>query len=187
MALEAHPGLADRAPGGAGGDRRRLASIENLLGLLVAGGIAPQEAAWACDILMLIVTATASEADVRRASGQTFDDDFVERMRTTFAGCPPSATRTSSATPPSWSPATATTASASRSTPSSTASSPAPAAPSRRPPRVRALRKAGRTSAGAERGEEPAQALGVGRIGHGRRSIARIARCAAAWRFLPAW
>jgi hypothetical protein len=65
-----------------------LGSIENLLGLLVAGGIAPQDAAWACDILMLIVTATASEADVRAAAGHTIDDDFVEQMRSTFAAVP---------------------------------------------------------------------------------------------------
>jgi len=65
-----------------------LRSIENLLGLLVAGGIAPQDAAWACDILMLIVTATAGEADIRRDAGHTIDDDFVEQMRSTFAAVP---------------------------------------------------------------------------------------------------
>jgi AcrR family transcriptional regulator len=90
VALEAHPGLAAvLMPGEPSVTEAALDSIENLLGLLVAGGIARQEAAWACDILMLIVTATASEADVRRASGQTIDADFVERMRTTFAELPP--------------------------------------------------------------------------------------------------
>ena len=64
-----------------------LSSIESLFGLLVAGGIAPQETAWACDILMLIVT-TAGEADIRRAAGQTLDADFVERMRSAFAEVP---------------------------------------------------------------------------------------------------
>jgi AcrR family transcriptional regulator len=88
VALEAHPGLSKVLPGVPVVTESSLASIENLLGLLVAGGIEPQEAAWACDILMLIVTATASEADVRAAVGHTFDADFVEQMRSTFAAAP---------------------------------------------------------------------------------------------------
>jgi len=88
VALEEHPGLATVLPGVPVVTDASLGSIENLLGLLVAGGIAPQDAAWACDILMLIVTATASEADLRRATGQALDDDFVEQMRSTFAAVP---------------------------------------------------------------------------------------------------
>jgi AcrR family transcriptional regulator len=88
-ALEAHPGLAAvLMPGEPSVTDSALASIENLLGLLVAGGIPPQDAAWACDILMLIVTATASEADLRRDAGQAFDADFVERMGASFAALP---------------------------------------------------------------------------------------------------
>jgi hypothetical protein len=71
---------------------KALAAIENLLGLLIAGGIPPQDAAWACDVLMLIVTATAGEADVRRAAGLTVAADYhdiVEEMHVTFAGLPP--------------------------------------------------------------------------------------------------
>jgi AcrR family transcriptional regulator len=88
VALEAHPGLSTVLPGVPVVTESSLASIENLLGLLVAGGIAPQEAAWACDILMLIVTATAGEADVRRDAGHTIDADFVEQMRSAFATVP---------------------------------------------------------------------------------------------------
>jgi AcrR family transcriptional regulator len=87
-ALEAHPGLATVLPMEPLATDSALASLENLLALLAAGGISPQEAAWACDNLMLIVTATAAEADVRRAAGQKFDGDFVERMRATFAAMP---------------------------------------------------------------------------------------------------
>jgi AcrR family transcriptional regulator len=87
-ALESHPGLATVLPGEPMISDAAFASVENLLGLLIAGGIARQDAAWACDILMLIVTATASEADVRRATGQTFDDDTVERLRSSFAELP---------------------------------------------------------------------------------------------------
>jgi hypothetical protein len=88
VALEEHPGLSTVLPGVPVVTDASLGSIENLLGLLVAGGIAPQDAAWACDILMLIVTATAGEADIRRDAGHTIDDDFVEQMRTTFAEVP---------------------------------------------------------------------------------------------------
>jgi AcrR family transcriptional regulator len=88
VALEEHPGLSTVLPGVPLVTDAALGSIENLLGLLVAGGIPPQDAAWACDILMLIVTATAGEADLRAAAGQTIDEDFVEAMRSTFAAVP---------------------------------------------------------------------------------------------------
>jgi AcrR family transcriptional regulator len=87
--LETYPGLATVLPEEPLATDRSLAALENLLGLMIAGGIAPQEAAWGCDNLMLIVTATANEADVRKSAQVTFDDDFVERLRKTFAGMPP--------------------------------------------------------------------------------------------------
>jgi AcrR family transcriptional regulator len=87
--LETYPGLATVLPEEPLATDTALKSLENLLAILVVGGIPPQDAAWACDIMMLIVTATASEADVRKAAGQQFDQDFVERLRDTFAGMPP--------------------------------------------------------------------------------------------------
>jgi AcrR family transcriptional regulator len=89
VGLETYPGLATVLPEEPLATDSALAGLENLLGLMVAGGIGPQDAAWACDNLMLIVTATASEADVRRAAGMSFDGDFVKRLRSTFAGMPP--------------------------------------------------------------------------------------------------
>jgi AcrR family transcriptional regulator len=86
-ALEAHPGLASVLTGDVPTTENVLAGAESLLGILLAGGIASQDAAWAVDILMLIVTATASEADVRRAAGDGTDVD-VFRIRDTFAGLP---------------------------------------------------------------------------------------------------
>ena len=87
-ALEAHPGLASVLTGEPPTTENALAGAESLLGILLAGGIASQDAAWAVDILMLIVTATATEADVRQAAGYTLDAD-VFRIRDTFAGLPP--------------------------------------------------------------------------------------------------
>jgi AcrR family transcriptional regulator len=89
VGLETYPGLASVLPELPMATDSAMATIENLLGLLVAGGIKPQDAAWGVDILMLIVTATAGEADVRKAGEMHFDEDFVEHLRTTFAGMPP--------------------------------------------------------------------------------------------------
>ena len=93
-ALEAHPGLASVLTGDVPTTENVLAGAESLLGILLAGGIGSQDASWAVDILMLITTATATEADVRRAAGHTTDadrDQAVARIRDTFDGL--SATR----------------------------------------------------------------------------------------------
>ena len=84
-ALEAHPGLASVLTGEPPTTENALAGAESLLGILLAGGVTSQDAAWAVDILMLIVTATATEADVRRDSGDGAGLD-VFRIRETFAG-----------------------------------------------------------------------------------------------------
>jgi AcrR family transcriptional regulator len=90
-ALEEHPGLAAALPAAPPTSENALAGAENLLGILLAGGIDPQDAAWACDILTLIVTATAAEADVRRAAGHEKADpaDVHALMLDTFSGLPP--------------------------------------------------------------------------------------------------
>jgi AcrR family transcriptional regulator len=90
--LEGHPGLAGALSGEPPTGANAMGGLENLLGLLLAGGIAAQDAAWACDILGLIVTATAAEADVRRAAGHTagaYRDDTVAQIGAAFAGLPP--------------------------------------------------------------------------------------------------
>jgi AcrR family transcriptional regulator len=90
-ALESYPGLAAALPVEPPTTENALAGAENLLGILLAGGIPAQDAAWACDILALIVTATATESDVRRVSGRADADgeDLVDRMRDTSSGLPP--------------------------------------------------------------------------------------------------
>ena len=68
-----------------------LLLTENLLGILLAGGLGPQDAAWACDIFVLLVTAAAREDDVRRPRGRSDDDrqSQVDDVYNTFAGLPP--------------------------------------------------------------------------------------------------
>jgi AcrR family transcriptional regulator len=88
-ALTTYPGLATALEGESPATENVFAFVENLLSVLLAGGISAQDAAWSCDTLNLIVTATASEADVRLAAGLTTDADriaMVERMRSVFEG-----------------------------------------------------------------------------------------------------
>ena len=68
-----------------------LRLTENLLGILLAGGLDPQDAAWACDIFVLLVTAAAREDDVRRPRGRSDDGhrEQVDELYKTFAGLPP--------------------------------------------------------------------------------------------------
>jgi hypothetical protein len=63
-----------------------LTVTENLLGILLAGGLDPQDAAWACDTLVLLVTASAHEDEMRRPQNV---DQQIEDLRTTFAALPP--------------------------------------------------------------------------------------------------
>jgi AcrR family transcriptional regulator len=90
-AMQAHPGLAASTLAHVPLSNPPFDFMENLLGLLVAGGVGRQDAAWACDILMLVTTATAIENDVRRDrghGGQADIDAMVNGLRTRFATLP---------------------------------------------------------------------------------------------------
>jgi AcrR family transcriptional regulator len=91
QALLAHPGMAALTLADPPTTETVLLLAENLLGVLLAGGLDPQDSAWACDILVLLVTAVASEDDVRRARGRGDDGDreHVDEMYATLAGLPP--------------------------------------------------------------------------------------------------
>jgi AcrR family transcriptional regulator len=91
-ALLAHPGMAALTLADPPTSETVLLLAENLLGILLAGGVEPQDAAWACDILVLLVTAVASEDDVRHARGQgrqKGDREHVDEIYATLAGLPP--------------------------------------------------------------------------------------------------
>lgn len=59
--LEIHRGIARVAIANIPTGENSLRAAENMLGLLLAGGLDPQDAAWACDILPLITTSSAVE------------------------------------------------------------------------------------------------------------------------------
>jgi AcrR family transcriptional regulator len=91
QALVAYPGIAALTLEDPPTTEVVLRLSENLLGILLAGGIDPQNAAWACDIFVLLVTAVVNEDDVRRARGRSDDDrkEQVDEIYNTFAGLPP--------------------------------------------------------------------------------------------------
>ena len=59
--------------------------VENLLGLLLAGGLAPQDAAWGADILAALVTHSAIESSVRPGT----DEELVDEVYTSCSALPP--------------------------------------------------------------------------------------------------
>jgi AcrR family transcriptional regulator len=86
-----HPGVAALTLADPPTTETVLLLAENLLGILLAGGLDPQDAVWACDILVLLVTAVASEDDVRRARGRGDEGDreYVGELYRTFTALPP--------------------------------------------------------------------------------------------------
>jgi AcrR family transcriptional regulator len=86
--LEAHRGIARVAVANVPTGENALLVSENLMGLLLAGGITPRDAALACDILPLIVTASAVETATYEERG----DDAVHpatELPAIFGSLPP--------------------------------------------------------------------------------------------------
>jgi AcrR family transcriptional regulator len=90
-ALVAHPGIAAMTLADAPTTDAVLLLAENLLGILLAGGLDRQDAAWACDIFVLMVMAAAREDDVRRPRSRSDSDrrEQVDELHKTLAGLPP--------------------------------------------------------------------------------------------------
>jgi AcrR family transcriptional regulator len=89
--MEAHPGIATVALANPPTSPNSLRVAESLLGLLLTGGVSRQDAAWACDVLSLLTTASAIEADVWRARGDTeAESEWVDGVRRAFGSLPPS-------------------------------------------------------------------------------------------------
>lgn len=84
QALIAHPGIAATTLATAPTSEAALLLQENLLGILLAGDLDPQRAAWATDVFAALVTHAAVEDDARRADRASRG----EELRRTFAGLP---------------------------------------------------------------------------------------------------
>ena len=84
-ALVAHPGIAETTLAEPPGTEATLRLLENVLGILLAGGLDPQGAAWAADILAMVVNYAAIEADARR----TDPEERAAKIYKTFTGLSP--------------------------------------------------------------------------------------------------
>ena len=88
-AMAAHPGIAQVALANIPTGGNALRAAESLLATLRAGGIADQPAAWGCDILPLIATATVVEGDIYRARGDQTEEEVVQQVTAVFDSLPP--------------------------------------------------------------------------------------------------
>jgi AcrR family transcriptional regulator len=82
--LVAHPGMAAATMVDPPRTAVALRLLENLLGILLAGGLEAQDAAWAADILAALVTYAAIEAELRG----TDPGALVADIRANFARLP---------------------------------------------------------------------------------------------------
>lgn len=71
-----HPGLAAASMANLPRTEATFLVVENLLGILLAGGIDAQDAAWAADIIAALVTYTAIESEMRRNGIESMTDDI---------------------------------------------------------------------------------------------------------------
>jgi AcrR family transcriptional regulator len=83
-ALVMHPGIAAAGMVEPPRTDAEMRLLENMLGLLLAGGLDPQNAAWAADILAAQVTFAAIEAELRRMDPSA----LVEEVTANFARLP---------------------------------------------------------------------------------------------------
>lgn len=79
-ALVAHPGIAAATMVDPPRTEVVMGWVENLLGLLLAGGLEAQDAAWAADILAAQVTYAAIEAELRRPGPSALADEVTANL-----------------------------------------------------------------------------------------------------------
>jgi AcrR family transcriptional regulator len=85
LALVAHPGIAATAIAEPPRTDATFQLMESMLAILLAGGLDPQNAAWAADILSMVVSYAAIENDVRGTDHQ----EQARKLHETFSGLSP--------------------------------------------------------------------------------------------------
>ncbi|MFI9382562.1 TetR/AcrR family transcriptional regulator [Kutzneria sp. NPDC052558] len=86
-----YPGVSRAALALAPTDLEVLRISEGMLAIMLAGGVAPQAAAWACDALLLYVAAYCLETSIRHQRATTADAPWVmdrDELRARLAGLP---------------------------------------------------------------------------------------------------
>jgi AcrR family transcriptional regulator len=87
-AMESHRGIARVAIANIPTGENALHGADNMLALLLAGGITPQDAAWACDILPLITTSLAVETATYEERGER-PEAVADEIAAFFTTLPP--------------------------------------------------------------------------------------------------
>jgi len=87
-ALAQHRGIAQVAVANVPTGENALRVADTLMGVLLAGGVTPRDAAWACDILPLFVTAAAMETDTYQERGDA-PDHIVDHLQGVFSTLSP--------------------------------------------------------------------------------------------------
>jgi AcrR family transcriptional regulator len=83
-----HRGIARVAVANVPTGENMLRIVDNLMGLLLAGGVTPRDAAWACDILPLFVTASAVETATYQERGDV-PGVVVDQLQGVFTALSP--------------------------------------------------------------------------------------------------
>ena len=81
QALVEHTGIAAAAMIDPPRTRATLRFLENLLGILLAGGLSAQDAAWTADVLSAQVTYAVIEAEIRRVDPGTVAEQIAANFR----------------------------------------------------------------------------------------------------------
>ncbi len=84
-ALVAHAGIAETAIAAPPRTDATFRLVENMLAILLAGGLDPQNAAWPADIFSMVVSHAAIETDVRVTDHQ----ERARKLYETFSGLSP--------------------------------------------------------------------------------------------------
>jgi AcrR family transcriptional regulator len=92
-AMNEHAGIARAVMGVVPTSEKAMAAADSLLGVLLAGGIHPQVAAWAVDLLPLYVSAISFEESIQERAGdgrplEKQESDLVEELHGFFDALP---------------------------------------------------------------------------------------------------
>ncbi len=79
-ALVAHPGLAAASIAAPPRTEATFGLVENMLALLLAGGLGAQDASWTADVLAALVAYTAIEAEARQTDASAIADDITANV-----------------------------------------------------------------------------------------------------------
>ncbi|HSS67246.1 MAG TPA: TetR/AcrR family transcriptional regulator [Nocardioidaceae bacterium] len=93
-AMNEHAGIARAVMGVVPTSEKAMVAADSMVGILIEGGLHPQVAAWAVDLLPLYVAAVSFEESIQERAGdgrplEKQEADLVEQLHTFFSSLPP--------------------------------------------------------------------------------------------------